>query len=202
MYRCVFKRIMDFTIASFGLIVAAPIFLVIVLLLFITNNGQPFFVQGRPGKNGKIFNLVKFKTMNDHYDEQGKLLPDAERLTKIGRFVRSTSLDELPQLINVIKGDMSLIGPRPLLVQYLPLYNAYQARRHEVLPGITGWAQINGRNALSWEQKFEFDIYYVQNLSLTLDIKIFILTLKRVIKREGITSDSSPTMERFTGSPS
>jgi lipopolysaccharide/colanic/teichoic acid biosynthesis glycosyltransferase len=158
-----------------------------------------FFVQDRPGKNGKIFKAIKFKTMTDERDANGKLLPDKERLTKIGKFVRSTSLDELPQLINMLKGDMSLIGPRPLLVKYLPLYNTQQARRHEVRPGITGWAQINGRNTISWQQKFEYDLWYVDHLSLGLDMKIFMMTIKKVVKREGINADRDIPMAAFKG---
>lgn len=202
MYRNILKKIIDITISLLGLIIIAPIFLLIVVLLYIANKGQPFFTQVRPGKNGKLFKVFKFKTMNDQCDEQGILLPDRLRLTKVGRFVRSTSLDELPQLINVLKGDMSLIGPRPLLTEYLPLYNSRQAMRHEVLPGITGWAQVNGRNTLSWEKKFEYDLFYVQNLNFTFDIKILLLTVKKVFIKEGISSDSSQTMEKFTGSPS
>lgn len=170
------------------------------MFLFFLNNGKPFFIQPRPGKNEKIFKLIKFKTMNDKRDKLGYLLPDEKRLTVVGKFVRKTSLDEIPQLINVIKGDMSLVGPRPLLVEYLPLYNEEQKRRHEVKPGITGWAQVNGRNAISWEEKFKYDVWYVDHLSFILDLKILLLTIKKVFKREGISSTNAATMERFTGS--
>jgi len=170
-----------------------------MLFLFFANQGQPFFFQARPGKNGKIFRIIKFKTMNDKKDLQGNLLSDAERLTIIGKFVRKTSLDEIPQLLNVIKGDMSLIGPRPLLVSYLPLYDEKQKRRHDVRPGITGWAQVNGRNAISWQQKFEYDVWYVENISLRLDIKILFMTILKVFKSEGINAGTSATMEIFTG---
>ncbi len=199
MYHHFFKRLIDLTAAFFGLLLLSPIILVLVITLYITNGGKPFFFQDRPGKNAKIFKLIKFKTMNDNKDSKGNLLPDKDRLTKVGQFVRSTSLDELPQLINVLKGDMSLIGPRPLLVKYLPLYNSRQARRHEVRPGITGWAQVNGRNAISWQERFEYDVFYVENMSFLLDLKIIWLTLIKVIKREGINSDKSATMEPFKG---
>jgi undecaprenyl phosphate N,N'-diacetylbacillosamine 1-phosphate transferase len=200
MYRNFFKRAFDFFISSIGFIIISPIFLLLWIWLSISNKGAgAFFFQERPGKDEKIFKVIKFKTMTDERDASGKLLPDAERLTKVGRFVRSTSLDEIPQLINVIKGDMSLIGPRPLLVQYLPLYNENQKRRHEVRPGITGWAQVNGRNAISWSQKFDYDVWYVDNISLSLDIKILVRTILKVFKREGISSDTSFTMEAFRG---
>jgi undecaprenyl phosphate N,N'-diacetylbacillosamine 1-phosphate transferase len=199
MYKSFVKPTFDFLVALIGLLVLSPIFLLVMLGLTIANNGKPFFFQKRPGKNEKIFSIIKFKTMNDKKDVQGNLLPDAQRLTKIGSFVRKTSLDEIPQLINVLKGDMSLIGPRPLLIQYLPLYNAQQKRRHEVKPGITGWAQVNGRNAISWTQKFEYDVWYVDNISLSLDIKILVRTIIKVFKREGISSDTSSTMEAFRG---
>ena len=200
MYRNFFKRAFDFFISSIGFIIISPIFLLLWIWLSISNKGAgAFFFQERPGKDEKIFKVIKFKTMTDERDASGKLLPDAERLTKVGRFVRSTSLDEIPQLINVIKGDMSLIGPRPLLVQYLPLYNENQKRRHEVRPGITGWAQVNGRNAISWDQKFEYDIWYVDNISFSLDIKVLFRTIQKVFKREGINSDTSSTMEPFKG---
>ena len=177
MYKSFFKRILDFTLALTGLIVLSPIFLLLWLLLVVANKGAgAFFTQARPGKDERIFRVVKFKTMTDMRDSEGNLLPDAQRLTKIGKLVRSTSLDEIPQLINVLKGDMSLIGPRPLLVQYLPLYNEEQKRRHEIRPGITGWAQINGRNAISWEEKFEYDVWYVDHMSIRLDIKIVFRT--------------------------
>ena len=200
MYKHFFKRIIDFTLSLLGFIIISPVFLFIWIWLSFANKGAgAFFFQERPGKDEKIFRVIKFKTMNDQRDTSGKLLPDAQRLTKVGKFVRSTSLDEIPQLLNVIKGDMSLIGPRPLLVQYLPLYNDMQRRRHEVRPGITGWAQVNGRNAISWQQKFEYDVWYVDNVSLSLDIKILLNTIQKVFKREGISSDTSATMEAFKG---
>lgn len=176
-----------------------PIFLLCVIGLAIANQGQPFFFQTRPGKNGKAFRIIKFKTMNDKRSAAGELLPDAQRLTPWGRFIRKTSLDELPQLLNVIKGDMSLIGPRPLLMQYLPLYSEEQARRHDVRPGITGWAQVNGRNAISWEKKFELDVYYVDHCSFGLDVKILFLTIKKVFKSEGISQKGQATVEPFRG---
>lgn len=199
MYKNFFKRIIDFSASLIGMILLSPIFLFVMIGLFFANQGKPFFFQSRPGKNERIFKIVKFKTMNDKKDQSGNLLPDAERLTKIGSFVRKTSLDEIPQLINVLKGDMSLIGPRPLLIQYLPLYNEVQKRRHEVRPGITGWAQVNGRNAISWQQKFEYDVWYVDHISLWLDIKILFLTIKKVFVREGISQDGQVTMEVFKG---
>ncbi len=200
MYRRFFKRFFDIVIALVGLIVLSPLFLILWIGLSIANKGAgAFFLQERPGKDEKIFKVIKFKTMNDRRDENGNLLPDSERLTKIGRFVRSLSLDELPQLINVLKGDMALVGPRPLLVQYLPLYNEKQRRRHEVRPGMTGWAQVNGRNAISWQEKFEYDVWYVDHLSLSLDIKILLKTIKKVFKREGINSKTNATMEPFQG---
>jgi sugar O-acyltransferase (sialic acid O-acetyltransferase NeuD family) len=194
------KRIIDFTLALFGFILLSPILVVITLFLFLANDGKPFFCQLRPGLNGKIFKILKFKTMNDRKDASGKLLPDEARLTKIGKFVRKTSLDEIPQLLNVIKGDMSLIGPRPLLTDYMHLYNEFQNRRHEVRPGITGWAQVNGRNAISWDKKFEFDVWYVDHMSFVLDCKILIKTVQKVIKSEGINTTSSSTIEPFKGS--
>lgn len=193
------KRFIDFTIALLALITLSPLLIVVTVALFVANKGQPFFFQQRPGLNEAIFRIIKFKTMNDEKDAEGQLLPDAERITKVGNFVRQTSLDELPQLINVLKGDMSLIGPRPLLPQYLPLYNEVQKRRHNVRPGITGWAQVNGRNAISWAEKFEHDVYYVDNISFKLDLKILFMTIQKVFAREGISSDTSVTMERFTG---
>ena len=200
MYRHFFKRLFDLVIALVGLIILSPLFLILLIWLSIANKGAgAFFVQERPGKDEKIFKVIKFKTMNDKRDEQGNLLPDRERLTTVGRFVRSLSLDEIPQLINVLKGDMSLIGPRPLLVQYLPLYDEVQRRRHEVRPGMTGWAQVNGRNAISWEQKFDYDVWYVDHLSLSLDIKILLKSIEKVFKREGINSETNATMEPFQG---
>src|SRR5690606_18497600 len=199
MYKNFFKRVIDFIVALLGFVILSPVFLIVTIGLFFANGGKPFFFQSRPGKGGKIFKIIKFKTMNDKRDAEGKLLPDAERLTKIGSFVRKTSLDEIPQLINVLKGDMSLVGPRPLLVQYLPLYNEEQKRRHDVRPGITGWAQVNGRNAISWKQKFEYDVYYVNHLSLKLDLKILLMTVEKVIKTEGINQQGQVTMENFNG---
>jgi undecaprenyl phosphate N,N'-diacetylbacillosamine 1-phosphate transferase len=199
MYRLFFKRIIDFFSAIFGLLFLSPLFVIVIIGLYFANQGKPFFFQLRPGKNGKIFKIVKFKTMNDKKDIVGNLLPDDQRLTKIGKFVRKTSLDEIPQLLNVVKGDMSLIGPRPLLPEYLPLYDNEQKRRHEVKPGITGWAQVNGRNAISWQQKFEYDVWYVENLNFFLDIKILFLTVKKVFKSEGINANGSVTTEAFKG---
>jgi len=198
-YRKLIKPLFDFTCSLLGLLVLSPIFLLVWLSLIIANSGKPFFYQRRPGKGGRIFTIVKFRTMNDKRDADGDLLPDTERLTKVGSFVRKTSLDEIPQLINVLKGDMSLVGPRPLLVEYLPLYNEVQARRHEVRPGITGWAQVNGRNAISWQQKFEYDVWYVKNLSFSLDLKILFLTIKKVVLREGISQEGEATIEQFKG---
>jgi len=199
MYRSFFKYFIDFTAALLGFIVLSPVFLLIALCLFIANSGKVFFFQSRPGKNAGIFKVVKFKTMNDKKDEKGNLLPDAERITPAGKFVRKTSLDEIPQLINVLKGEMSLVGPRPLLIEYLPLYNEEQARRHEVRPGITGWAQVNGRNAISWQQKFKYDVWYVEHISFLLDVKILWMTVIKVFKSEGISSATSATMEAFKG---
>ncbi len=199
MYKKFIKHIIDLFVSLAVLIVLMPLFLIITVFLLFANNGKPFYFQQRPGKNEKIFTLVKFKTMNDKVDENGKLLPPAKRITKVGKFIRSLSLDELPQLINVIKGDMSLVGPRPLLIEYLPLYNEFQKQRHKVKPGITGWAQVNGRNAISWEEKFKFDVYYVNNLSFLLDIMIILLTIKKVFKREDINKSNNETMEKFKG---
>lgn len=200
MYNTFFKRILDFIVAFIGFMLLSPVFLFITLALFFANNGKPFFFQTRPGKNEKLFRIVKFKTMNDKKDAAGNLLSDAERLTKIGALVRKTSLDEIPQLLNVLKGDMSIIGPRPLLVEYLPLYNETQKRRHHVKPGITGWAQINGRNAISWEDKFTLDVYYVENQSFLLDLKIIFLTIKKVFVSEGISQIGQATTTKFEGS--
>lgn len=200
MYKSFFKRLVDFIIVLFVLIIIWSILLLISIWLHFANKGAGiFFSQERPGKNGRTFKVIKFKTMTDERDENGNLLPDEKRLTKIGKFIRSTSIDELPQLINVLKGDMALIGPRPLLPQYLPLYSQKQARRHEVRPGITGWAQVNGRNAISWTKKFELDIWYVDHCSFLLDLKIIFLTVKKVFVREGVSSGTSVTMEAFTG---
>ena len=200
MYKYFFKRLIDFIIVFCVLGVIWPILLIITLWLHFANKGAgAFFAQERPGKGGKVFKVIKFKTMTDERDADGNLLPDADRLTNVGRFVRSTSIDELPQLINVLKGDMALIGPRPLLVQYLPLYSKEQARRHDVRPGITGWAQVNGRNAISWTKKFELDVWYVDHCSFWLDVKIIFLTIKKVFVREGISQEGQATMEFFTG---
>jgi undecaprenyl phosphate N,N'-diacetylbacillosamine 1-phosphate transferase len=199
MYKQYIKHKLDFIITLALLFLIVPIILIIGILLYISNRSQPFFFQERPGKNGKIFQLIKFKTMSDKTDINGKLLPDAQRLTKLGKFIRTCSFDEIPQFINVLKGDMSLVGPRPLLVKYLPLYNELQARRHEVRPGLTGLAQVNGRNNLTWEDKFELDVWYVDNVSFLLDMKILFLTLLKVLKREGINSSNAATMEKFTG---
>lgn len=200
MYKFILKRIIDFIIVFCVLLIIWPILLLITIWLHFANRGSgAFFTQERPGKDGKIFKVIKFKTMTDERDANGNLLPDAERLTRVGSFVRSTSIDELPQLINVLKGDMALIGPRPLLPQYLPLYNKEQARRHEVRPGITGWAQVNGRNAISWTKKFELDVWYVDHCSFWLDVRIIFLTIKKVFVREGISQKGEATMEAFTG---
>ena len=179
--------------------VLSPVFIVVVVLLAIANAGKPFFFQRRPGKDRKIFKVIKFKTMNDRKGKNGELLPDAERLTPVGSFVRKTSLDEIPQMLNVMKGDMSLIGPRPLLEEYLPLYSKEQMKRHDVKPGITGWAQVNGRNAISWDEKFAYDVWYVNNISFALDFKIFFLTVRNIVRSEGISSGTSATMEKFKG---
>ncbi|MFM9825245.1 sugar transferase [Flavobacterium sp.] len=199
MYKIYFKRIIDFWIALVGLLVLLPFLLIIIIVLSFANSGSPFFIQDRPGKEGVVFKIIKFKTMNDKKDINGNLCSDEIRLTKIGKFVRKTSLDELPQLLNVLKGDMSLIGPRPLLTQYLHLYSDYQNRRHEVRPGITGLAQVNGRNAISWGEKFDYDISYVENISFFLDVKILFLTIKKVLLKEGINSDTAATIEPFNG---
>ena len=199
MYRYFIKFTLDFLVALIGLLVISPIFLFVMLGLAIANNGKPFFLQKRPGKNEKIFSIIKFKTMNDKKDAKGNLLPDAERLTPSGAFVRKTSLDEIPQLLNVLKGDMSLVGPRPLRTYYLPLYSEEQKKRHNVRPGITGWAQVNGRNAISWTQKFKYDVWYVENLSFMLDLKILFLTIKKVFVREGISQEGHVTTEAFNG---
>ena len=200
MYKCFFKRFFDFLIVLIALLIIWPFLLIIAIWLHFANKGAgAFFFQERPGKDGKIFKVIKFKTMTDERNINGNLLPDAVRLTKVGRFVRSTSIDELPQLINVLKGDMALIGPRPLLPQYLPLYSKEQARRHEVRPGITGWAQVHGRNAISWTKKFELDVWYVDHCSFWLDMKIIFLTIKKVFIREGISQEGQATMEMFNG---
>ena len=199
MYKNYVKPLLDFILALVGFLLLLPVFLCITILLFFANQGKPFFIQKRPGKHCKVFKIIKFKTMNDKKDASGKLLHDSERLTPVGKFVRKTSLDEIPQLLNVIKGDMSIIGPRPLLTDYVHLYSQYQNRRHEVKPGITGWAQVNGRNAISWDKKFELDVFYVDNISFWLDLKILFLTVKKVIISEGISAEDAATIEPFQG---
>jgi lipopolysaccharide/colanic/teichoic acid biosynthesis glycosyltransferase len=199
MYKNFIKRAVDFCSALVGILMLIPLMIVVTIGLFFANQGKPFFIQSRPGKNGSIFKIIKFKTMNDKKSLAGVLMSDQERLTKIGSFVRKTSIDELPQLINVLKGDMSLIGPRPLLPEYLSLYTDFQNRRHEVKPGITGWAQVNGRNALSWNKKFELDVWYINNISFMLDLRIFFLTVKKVFVREGINMEGQVTKEAFKG---
>lgn len=199
MYKLFFKKCIDFLAAFILLLLFFPLFFLITIFLTFANKGHPFFVQPRPGKNGKVFKLIKFKTMNDKKDENGELLPPAKRITPIGRFVRSSSLDEIPQLINVIKGDMSIVGPRPLRVEYLRHYSEEQAKRHNVLPGITGWAQIKGRNSISWEERFKLDVWYVDNVSFFLDLKIIMLTVTKVFKREGVNKKKDIIMEPFKG---
>lgn len=200
MYKRYLKRILDLLLAFVALVLVGWLLLLAALFLHFANKGAgAFFLQERPGKDGRIFKIIKFKTMTDERDADGNLLPDAQRLTKVGRIVRSTSLDELPQLLNVLKGDMSLIGPRPLLVQYLPLYSSEQARRHEVRPGITGWAQVHGRNAITWQEKFKLDVWYVDHCTFATDLKVIWLTVVNVLKRKDINSSTSATMEFFTG---
>ncbi|MGY6522259.1 MAG: sugar transferase [Mongoliitalea sp.] len=199
MYRFFFKRLIDLVVSVMAFIFLSPIIVIVSCLLAIYNRGPIFFFQNRPGKSGMVFKLIKFKTMRDAYDPKGNPLPDYQRITRIGAFVRKTSLDELPQLLNVIKGDMSLVGPRPLLVKYLPLYSNQQMRRHEVRPGITGWAQINGRNSITWAKKFEYDVYYVDHYTFGFDLKILLLTIKKVFVREGINLSQNVTMEPFNG---
>jgi lipopolysaccharide/colanic/teichoic acid biosynthesis glycosyltransferase len=199
LYKKLFKPLFDILIAVIGLLLLSPIFLLVMLLLAMSNAGKPFFFQLRPGKNERVFKLIKFKTMNDKRGKDGELLSDLARLTTTGKFVRKTSLDEIPQLINILKGDMSLIGPRPLLVKYLPLYTDFQKRRHEVKPGITGWAQVNGRNAISWEEKFKLDVWYVEHQSFGLDLKIFFKTIGKIIKSEGINTQGQATTTAFKG---
>lgn len=199
MYINFLKPLLDLIISLFGILILSLVFVLVILVLFFVNNGKVFFIQDRPGKNGRIFKIIKFKTMSDARDEKGNLLPDAERLTFVGRIIRKASLDEMPQLINVLKGDMSLVGPRPLLPEYLPLYNSFQKRRHEVKPGITGWAQINGRNAITWQEKFELDVWYVENVSFWLDVKIIFLTIKKVLFSEGINAEGEATIIAFKG---
>lgn len=199
MYQLFVKRLFDLIISLSLFLIFLPVFFIIVIVLFIVNEGKPFFFQKRPGKNEKIFSVIKFKTMTDKKDNTGKLLPDHLRITKAGRFIRSTSLDEIPQLLNVLKGDMSLIGPRPLLTSYLPLYNDFQKRRHEMRPGITGWAQVNGRNSIDWSKKFELDVWYIDHCSFLLDVKIMWLTILKVFKKEGINAEENIPMRPFTG---
>lgn len=200
MYKSIGKRVLDFLISFVSILLLSPVFvLVMVCLYFANRKAGVFFTQCRPGKHAKVFKVIKFKTMTDERDKEGNLLPDADRLTKIGQFIRSTSLDELPQLINVLKGDMALIGPRPLLVEYLALYDDTQARRHEVRPGITGWAQVHGRNAISWKEKFALDVWYVDRISFVLDLKIVFLTIGKVVKRDGIAKEGMATTEAFDG---
>lgn len=199
MYKFFLKRIFDFLLSLTAILLLSPLLLILIIAGMVKMGGNPFFTQERPGKNGKIFKLVKFKSMNNKRDENGELLPDEVRLTNYGRFIRNTSLDELPELINILKGDMAIVGPRPLLVRYLTRYNATQARRHEVRPGLTGLAQVNGRNTISWEEKFRYDVEYVDKVSLLLDIKIILKTALKVVKRDGISSETSATMEEFMG---
>ena len=200
MYKNFFKGIIDFIAALIGLILLSPLFILLTIILFFHFKGNPFFMHPRPGQNEKIFKLIKFKSMKDDKDENGVPLPYNERVTNVGRIIRKLSFDEIPQLINVIKGDMSLIGPRPLLVDYLPRYNEYQKQRHNVKPGISGWAQVNGRNSISWEQKFSLDVWYVDNLSFSLDIKILLLTIKKVILKENVNLSETVNMTPFQGS--
>lgn len=199
MYGNFIKPLFDFIISCIAFLMLSPIFMVLTLLLTIANKGSPFFIQPRVGRNDQIFTIIKFRTMNNLKDDQGHLLPDAKRLTWIGKIVRKASLDEIPQLINVMKGEMSIVGPRPLLIEYLPLYSDYQKRRHEVKPGITGWVGVNGRNAISWDEKFKLDVWYVDNQSFWLDLKIIVMTIVKVLKREGVNSSTSETMEKFQG---
>lgn len=199
MYQSLIKPFLDKVVALIVLLIFSPVLLCVILILAIVNKGNVWFIQPRPGFKEKIFKVIKFKTMTDGRDERGKLLPDKERLKGIGKFIRKTSLDELPQLINVLRGEMSIVGPRPLLVKYLSLYNEQQRRRHLVKPGITGWAQVNGRNAVTWQQRFEMDSWYVSNISFWLDLKILFITIFKVLKSEGVSSATSPTMENFTG---
>ena len=198
-YEKFVKRLLDFLLSLTALCILSPVLLILVVLGAWKMKGNPFFTQQRPGKGEKIFKLIKFRTMTCETDADGKLLPDEQRLTKYGRLLRSTSLDELPELINILKGDMSIVGPRPLLVKYLPRYNTEQRRRHDVRPGLTGWAQVNGRNAISWEDKFRLDVWYVEHIGFGIDVKTIFLTVKNVLRREGISSDTSATMEEFMG---
>lgn len=199
MYKGFLKRCIDFLAALVGLLLLSPIFIVVIVILSISNDGKPFFYQLRPGKNERIFRIIKFKTMNDRKDADGNLLPNIERITPLGAFVRKSSLDEIPQLINVLKGDMSLIGPRPLLPEYIPLYKPEQRHRHDVRPGITGWAQINGRNSISWQQKFAYDLYYVDNLSFALDMKILFKTVGKIVGAKDVNASKELIMPKFNG---
>lgn len=199
MYKDYIKRLIDFLVSFLGILFFLPLLVLITGVLFFTNGGKPFFFQRRPGKNGKIFKLIKFKSMNDKIDGEGELLSYKERVTVFGTIIRKLSLDELPQIVNILKGDMSIIGPRPLLVEYLPLYNEFQKKRHNVKPGLSGWAQVNGRNSISWEQKFEYDVWYVENISFALDFKIFLKTFKKVFIKEGINTSETENMPLFTG---
>lgn len=199
MYQHYFKRILDFGLAAIGLLLLSPVFIAVSIGLYFANKGKVFFFQERPGKDERLFYIIKFKSMNDKKDAKGRLLPDSQRLTKTGSFIRKTSLDELPQLINVLKGDMSIVGPRPLRTYYLPLYTGEQKKRHNVRPGITGWAQVNGRNAISWTEKFKYDVWYAENLNCMLDVKIILLTVKKVFVREGISQQGQATVEAFNG---
>ena len=201
MYQNCIKRLLDFLLSLTALLILSPVLLILTVLGAWQMKGNPFFTQIRPGKDEKLFRLIKFRTMTCETDENGSLLPDEQRLNSYGKLLRSTSLDELPELINILLGQMSIVGPRPLLVKYLPLYNKEQRRRHSVRPGLTGWAQVNGRNAISWEEKFRLDVEYVDNISLSMDIKVLFTTVSKIFKREGISSDTSATMEEFTGSP-
>lgn len=199
-YEKYIKRALDFLLSLTALLILSPVLLILTVLGAWKMKGNPFFTQQRPGKDEKIFKLIKFRSMTCEKDREGNLLPDEQRLTKYGKLLRSTSLDELPELINILKGDMSIVGPRPLLVKYLPLYNEEQKHRHDVRPGLTGWAQANGRNAITWEEKFRLDVWYVRNISFSVDVKTVFLTVKKVFAREGISSESAATMEEFTGS--
>lgn len=198
MYISFFKPLLDFMAAFFGILLLSPLFFLVTVFLTVANKGNPFFLQVRPGKNERLFKIIKFKTMTEERDAEGNLLPDEKRLTPVGKFIRKTSLDEIPQLINVLKGDMSLVGPRPLLPEYLELYNDLQKKRHEVKPGITGWAQVNGRNELNWDRKFELDVWYVQHVSFPVDMKILFKTFKKVVLHEGVSAEGHPTMPRFS----
>lgn len=199
MYKKLIKPLFDFLLSLLGFIILLPVFLIISIILSVINSGSPFFVQARPGRNGEVFRVIKFKTMTDARDENNNLLPEKDRITAVGRFLRKSSLDEIPQLLNIIKGDMSIVGPRPLRVEYLEHYNEEQARRHDVKPGVTGWAQVNGRNAISWEKKFEYDVYYVDNMSFSFDLKIILKTIKKVFDSSDVNQSDDVPMEKFRG---